>query len=297
MRLFYCLFLLGIFLISASYLYSNNLDFSSDRKRPDWLSNKLPLPTNNTFYYQISSARANSFDSARDGAFKELVNFIEQNNNIKISGEIVVSSSSDQKNGITNEIINNQYSYRYKIDSEELSITFRKVDEYWETEKNREGEIIYCCYSLYMISRNSDHPSFDQISFSYKYGTNALWRSALVPGYGQIYKGSTAKGISMLGGEVALIAGILLTENTRSSYRRKAKETYDIDKIRNYTDKADNYETTRNICIGGAIALYIYNVIDAVASNGRKRTIINTQVSFTPMLSTEHNGISLSLRF
>lgn len=113
-----------------------------------------------------------------------------------------------------------------------------------------------------MVSRNLSNLSFDQVNFSYKYGMSALWRSALVPGYGQIYKGSTAKGISILGGEVALITGVLLTENTRSSYRRKAKETYDVNKIRSYTDKADNYETARNICIGGAIALYVYNVID-----------------------------------
>lgn len=297
MKPFYFLFLLSIFWSSTSYLYSKNLDSPSDGKRPDWLSDKLPLPTNNTFYYQITSARAYNLDSARDGAFKELINYIDQSNNIKVSGEIMVSSFSNQTKSIADETINKEYSYKYKIDSEELFITFRKVDEYWEVEKNNEGEKVYSCYSLYMVSRNLSSLSFDQVSFSYKYGMSALWRSALIPGYGQIYKGSPAKGISILSGEAALITGVLLTENTRSSYRRKAKETYDVNKIRNYTDKADNYETARNICIGGAIALYVYNVIDAVASNGRKRTITNKQISFTPILGTEHNGVYLSLKF
>lgn len=283
--------------LASSHLYSVTPYSALEGKRPDWLSDKLPLPTNETFFYQITSAKAYSLDSARNGAFKELINYIDQTNNIKVSGEITVSSFSNQTKSIVNETINKEYFYKYKIDSEELFITFRKVDEYWEVEKNDEGEKIYSCYCLYMVSRNLSSLSFDQVDFSYKYGMSALWRSALVPGYGQIYKGSTAKGISILGGEVALITGVILTENTRSSYRRKAKETYDVNKIRSYTDKADNYETARNICIGGAIALYVYNVIDAVASNGRKRTITNKRISFTPILGTEQNGIFLSFKF
>lgn len=298
MKPFYYLILLVVLWSSTpSFLYSIKQDSSSNGKRPDWLSNKLPDATNDSFFYQITSAKAYSLDSARNGAFKELINYIDQTNNIKISGEIITSSSSIQINRAVNETINKEYSYKYKIDSEELFITFRKVDEYWETQKNNKGEIIYHCYSLYMVSKNLNRPQFDKVSFSYKYGMSALWRSALVPGYGQIYKGSTAKGISILSGEVALITGILLTENTRSSYRRKAKETYDVNKIIRYTDKADNYETARNIFIGGAIALYVYNLIDAVASNGRKRTITNKRISFAPTIGTEHNGITFSLAF
>ncbi len=297
MKLFFYLFLLTFLWSLTLCLYSANQGFPSDGKRPDWLSDKLPVPSNNTFYYQISSAKAYSLDSARNGAFKELINYIDQTNNIKISGEIITMSSSVQANGIVNETINKEYSYKYKIDSEELFVHFRKVDEYWEVEKTSDGKTIYHCYTLYMVSKNLENPLFDRVSFSYKYGMSALWRSALVPGYGQIYKGSATKGVSILGGEVALITGIILTENTKSSYRRKAKETFDVNKIRNYTDKADNYETARNVCIGGAIALYIYNVIDAVASNGRKRTMTNKRIAFTPTFSTEHNGISLSLAF
>ena len=297
MKLFIYLFLLTFFWSLTLCLYPANQGSSSDGKRPDWLSDKLPVPSNNTFYYQISSAKAYNLDLARNEAFKELVNYIEQTNNIKISGEVNTSSASVQVNGAVNETINKEYSYKYKIDSEEFFVHFRKVDEYWETEKTHDGKIIYCCYALYMLSKNHENPLFDHVSFSNKYGVSALWRSALVPGYGQIYKGSVTKGVSILGGEVALISGIILTENTRSSYRRKAKETFDVNKIRNYTDKADNYETARNICIGGAIALYVYNVIDAVASSGRKRTVTNKRIAFSPTFGSEYNGISLSLKF
>lgn len=289
--------LLVIFSSIPFFLFPANSISASDKKRPDWLSDKLPVPSNETFYYQISSAKAHNLESARNEAFTDLINYIDQQNNVKISGEISVVSSSDQQNSVVNEAIEKQYSYKYKIDSDEISIIFRKIDEYWELETGNNGEPMYRYYSLYAIARKHENVSFDEVRFTYKYGFDALWRSVLVPGYGQIYKGSTAKGVSILGGEVALISGIILTENTRSSYRRKAKETYDVSKIRSYTDKADNYETARNICIGGAVALYIYNVIDAVASNGRKRTITKRRLNLNPAFSRGQSGVSLSYTF
>ena len=44
--------------------------------------------------------------------------------------------------------------------------------------------------------------------------------------------------------------------------------------MKTYNTKADNCENIRNICIGGAAALYVYNLIDAIAANGAKRVII-----------------------
>ena len=121
MKLFFYLFLLTFLWSLTLCLYSANQGFPADRKRPDWLSDKLPVPSNNTFYYQISSAKAYNLDSARNGAFKELINYIDQTNNIKISGEIITTSSSIQTEDNVNEIINKEYSYKYKIDSECIS--------------------------------------------------------------------------------------------------------------------------------------------------------------------------------
>lgn len=51
-----------------------------------------------------------------------------------------------------------------------------------------------------------------------------MMRSLIVPGWGQMYKGSTVKGLCILGGEVALAAGIIVSENLRSSYVKKMHE-------------------------------------------------------------------------
>ncbi|PXV58815.1 hypothetical protein CLV62_14427 [Dysgonomonas alginatilytica] len=288
---------LFLFYLPCIYIHADNPILTSEKLKPDWLVNNLPVPTNNSFYYQRVQAEAISLDNARQAAFKQLVNYIDQTNNVKITGDIVTRSSSQKNNTGINESINNEYIYTYKIESEIMQLRFRKIDEYWELIKSAEGHQLYRYHSLYAISNNFENTNFDNVSFTYKYGGHALWRSAIVPGYGQIYKGNVTKGVCIIGGEVLFIGGIIFTENSRANYRRKAKETYDINKIRTYTDKADNYETARNIFIGGAVALYIYNLIDAVATNGRKKTLVSKNIHFSPTVTSEYRGVLLNINF
>ena len=115
---------------------------------------------------------------------------------------------------------------------------------------------------------------------------------------GQLYKGSTAKGLSILGGEAALAAAIVLCENTRASYVKKMREQ--LAHAKTYNSKADNWETGRNVCIGAAVALYIYNLVDAAIANGAKRGRIQSgqkYLSMTPVTGTECNGLALTFHF
>ncbi|MDY5239489.1 DUF5683 domain-containing protein [Bacteroides helcogenes] len=84
-----------------------------------------------------------------------------------------------------------------------------------------------------------------------------MMRSLIVPGWGQMYKGSTVKGLCILGGEVALAAGIIVSDNLRSSYVKKMHEQPKHQQT--YNTRADNWENVRNACIGGAAVLYVYN--------------------------------------
>jgi hypothetical protein len=135
-------------------------------------------------------------------------------------------------------------------------------------------------------------------AYTDRYGGDAFWRSFLLPGWGQLYKGSKTKGLSIIGGEVALAVGIVATENLSASYRKKINETHNADHIQTYARKADNMQNIRNICITGAAALYLYNLIDAVAAPGNKHLIIhNTHFSFYPVANEAYTGIGLVLNF
>ena len=99
-----------------------------------------------------------------------------------------------------------------------------------------------------------------------------------------------------MGGEVVLVSGIVIAENLRSSYVKKMREQ--PQHLKTYNTQADNWENVRNVCIGGAAALYVYNLIDALVANGRKRSTTRKAVSLATYPSAgDCNGMSLAFRF
>lgn len=106
-----------------------------------------------------------------------------------------------------------------------------------------------------------------------------------------------AKGGIILGGEIAFAGAIIAAENLRASYVRKMKEN--PRHVKSYSTKADNWENVRNICIGGAAALYVYNLVDAIVAPGAPRLVKARQrgLAFTPAVTPDYNGISLVFKF
>lgn len=69
--------------------------------------------------------------------------------------------------------------------------------------------------------------------------------------------------------------------------------------LKEYNTKADNCENARNICIGAAAALYVYNLIDAIVAPGARRVIVkrNRIPVIQPVASRDMSGVSLSWNF
>jgi hypothetical protein len=184
----------------------------------------------------------------------------------------------------------------YRIDREGFRAFFVKVSEYYEQVRTPNGDL----YRLWALYEVSDKRSFKPYIPEYtdRYGADAFWRSALLPGWGQMYKGSTAKGIAIIGGEVAFIGGLVAAENLRVSYMQKINTTHDADHIRTYARKADTLKNARNLCIAGAAALYIYNIIDAIAAPGAKHlTGRKHPLALFPVANEQYTGIGLVMNF
>jgi len=127
---------------------------------------------------------------------------------------------------------------------------------------------------------------------------------SIVPGVGQFYKGSVAKGTMFLGLSVAAATGIIVCESSRSSYVNKAIEQPKYKK--DYSTKADNWETARNICIGVGGAIWVWNIIDAFTTKSAKRKVVtsqNSSLSFQPFATPNvfgqgmDIGVGLSFNF
>ena len=129
-----------------------------------------------------------------------------------------------------------------------------------------------------------------------KYGAAGLL--SVIPSVGQFYKGSYVKGGLILGGEIIAAGGIILCENTRASYIKKMHEQPKY--AAEYNSLADSWETGRNICIGVAAAIYVYNLIDALVTPGARRVKVEpSRVTFAPVPYADNNsiGIGVAMKF
>lgn len=262
----------------------------SEKMKPEWVASRLPKPSNSSFYYQKIETNHAQLDEAREAALISLSTFVKQKNTIVGGSESEISFGDGGER--------ESYTFRYQVKGEEIVINSQRLDEYWEYVTYPNGTAEYRLYTLFAISAPNQMGSFDRVTFSHRYGARGFVRSLVVPGWGQLHKGQTAKGALILGGEVLLGVGIILTESERSSYSKKIGRTQNVTHIRDYRRKMDNYETARNICIGGAAALYIYSLVDAIASDGRKRTVVGrNKLALLPMSYEQINGVKLTYNF
>lgn len=275
----------------------------SDAIPPTWIKNP-PQGLNNTYSFKVVETDAgNDLSTARKHSQKELTRSVEREFNIKVSDVMESQSTTHYNNKKISYLGDETYTMRIESDDAAVNIYYERVDEYYRIESVG-GNRVFKLYTLYAVARPSVAlPNFDSFMKTDKYGARGLWRSMIVPGWGQFYKGSKVKGGLLLGGTVACAAGIIFTESQSSDYATKATQTYNVDHIRTYLNKSNNYETARNICIGGAAAIYVYNLIDAIVAPGAKRVKIIKKssfvnnVAFSPVATSDMNGFAATYKF
>lgn len=278
-------------LVVASLCATTNDVFS---QKPKWIGN-TPKELNHTYKFVEVFSTGTSLASARADAKDRLVDDTQLQEGIKIYRNTRQQTTIDKKRvdgGKLNETVRSHITVDMTIDGEKYHLQAIKVDEYAEHKNG-----LYNLYSLYMVAL-CDAPVFDRVYLSTSYGFTPVVLS-IVPGAGQWYKGSKTKGICIFSACALSIAGIIICDNERASYVKKAVEQPKF--VKEYSSKADNWETGRNICIGAAAGIWLYNIIDAAVAKGSKRVIINradrSGLSINPMIHTEGLGVSFAYRF
>lgn len=245
---------------------------ASQNIRPQWM-HKLPQPTNSTFQYKLVSASAPTEGEARDKCRAILFSDAGLKNGVTITTDTKTNEKIRQtwNNGRLVEEIKYDANTSTSAKSAEVNLYAENVAEYWKCDRSGNCRMTV----LFAKSELGQAPLFDNVELTNRYGARGLWRSAIVPGWGQFYKGANLKGGLILGGCAVLAAGIVFTENQRSDYVRKIAQTHSAELKRTYATKRDHFATGRNICIGAIAALYVYNLIDAVAAPGAQRIVVH----------------------
>lgn len=255
-------------IITVLLMFLSLATFGQYSQKPTWADGYHKDLRNS--YLDVFSARGTSVEEARQNAIKQIV---------------------DERSRATGR----RYSIRENNGSitlsgqDELTVKCRVVDEYQRHS--------YGSYEVFLLVQTARHPDYAYETVNVTDGYSVGGRF-LIPGWAQIYKGQTAKGVIMLAGTVGCGIGALVCELTRQDYKNKMKEQPQFAK--DYNTKANNYEAACYVCLGGAAAFYLWNIIDGLASKGKRRVIVKnsySSLSLNPVITPKGGGVSLALNF
>lgn len=127
----------------------------------------------------------------------------------------------------------------------------------------------------------------------------AIATSVFVPGVGQMaFKNDYLKGSLILATEAASIAAIVVCNSKQNSLKTKANMAIEAEDKVNFMKTSDNYGTARNIMIGVAAGIYLYNVLDVILA---PKKAPRNQIAFHPyvdsVLAENVYGINMIVKF
>lgn len=265
-------------------------------QKPRWVGN-TPQALNPSYRF----VEVTSYGATEQDAMMDALTMLAQNEQLRTA--VIVGVESGQLTQ-TDDIITESDSKDYMRDRTYVKMTSRGKEyrlqaslvDHWVEERDAHGVRMR---SLYQVAV-SNHPDFDNTRLSNKYGAAPIFMS-IIPGLGQVYKGSTVKGVLMFVGTALCAGGILLCENQRADYHNKIKEQPKF--AQEYNTKASNWETGRNICIGATAAVWLYNIIDAAAAKGARRIIVERKnntaatLQLQPSIDLKSVGLALTCKF
>lgn len=127
----------------------------------------------------------------------------------------------------------------------------------------------------------------------------AIATSCFVPGVGQMaFNNDFLKGSLILTTEVASIAAIVVCDIQQESFKSKADMVITAEDRFGLMKKSDNYGTARNIMIGVAAGIYLYNVLDVILAKPRPS---RHSLAISPYIYNVNSenvyGVNVAIRF
>ena len=183
-----------------------------------------------------------------------------------------------------------------EISQDEFKATFTKVDEYFEKDKDLNGNDIYRTWQLY-VTGPSANENVPKINYSTKYSMNdAGYRSLIVPGWGQFYKKKNTKGFLFLIGAAGSVGGFMYANSKHSYNINRSLETNNMDLKKQYVQKAGDFTTIKNITLAAAAGVWIWNVIDATSTEGATKYAQSKPFKFN-LVSDQYSSLAFNLKY
>lgn len=199
--------------------------------------------------------------------------------------EVVVVTGHNQKDIIKDaekEIVRRR---KLMVGEDDPWIKSGYIASYWES--NSSG---ITGYFLYQTRKNPTYEA-DPVEATTEYGFSPR---VFIPGAQQIWKGQYGRAALFIGGEVACISGIVLSQSLVASNTAKMNSHGYLD----HYNKANAWRVASYGFITGAVAFYAWNIIDGILSPGRPTIKYNNKIlTFIPLALSEQIGLAMTFTF
>jgi len=289
--------LLILTILFSGFCFSQQVIDKSDKSKPQWFSGNSNIEST-TFQYFVSQGTSVSMDSARKSAIQNVIFEYAQG----LGTEYIVGSESTTD--ILNVSENNTekttttFTFSGKIKGVEQSFKipcFTIVEYYWERELYNE-KLQYQYWILVRI------PGMEKDCSSpvYKKPWSAFWRSAVVPGWGQMYVGYKTKGTVILTTSVVLLSGIATSQILYVSNWNNYTSSLNLGNTNDatvYKSNADDWYLIRNINLMALGGVYLFNIVDALTRKGVNSYASNdSKIKISPSVCFNSAMLSLKIK-
>lgn len=203
--------------------------------------------------------------------------------------EVVVMTGHDQKSIIRdaeNEIIRRR---KLMVGEDDPWMKSGYIASYWESTANG-----LTGYFLYQTRKNPTYEA-EAVEATTEYGFSPR---VFIPGAQQIWKGQSSRAALFIGGEVACIGGIIVSQSLKANYTSKINSTHNNSQKQSYANRANAWNVAGYGFIAGSAALYVWNIIDGIVAPGRPTIKYNDKIlSFAPTASPQCVGLALTMSF
>jgi len=233
---------------------------------PDWV--KGGVPEGRCFEYFKGVGEASSLVEARKRALGAALSEIAMSYRVIISAEarhILKEQGQEIKSKFMEDILTKGES--------ELIEGLKVVEEYKVSSK--------AGYTYWVLVR-VPKVTFWKRCVRRGYGFAPVWRSILIPGWGQFYKGHKSKGWIFLISE-GILTSITVYAYLSADYEdRMASQALYQTTADYHKDRARNFRRLGLIFGISALGTYAYNIFDVIASPGKKLYAI--EVNLYPLV-------------
>lgn len=263
-----------VFALTAIFAFCQYLGAQnrSSSIHPEWMR-RVPSSEFSDITFVTVKLSAISYDDALYLSKGRLAEMLPTSWSISTEGMVSQSDTITVSSADRMKVSSDQISYlKVTAKGEPTMLKCQLVDDF--TSGKIDNSSGYKDYAfLYQVAQNQESKLYST-SLTTNYKGAGVWRSLIVPGWGQMYKGSYVKGGFMLGGTLVMGTGAVVSEVMRNSLTRQWYSSKD-DTFRYYTArKIETVETSRNILLGLTAACYIYSIVDAAVARGGRRVII-----------------------